>query len=83
MCQHAQFKRSHIAITFCSIERGLGGKSKISELVAVVTFVMMGVQWSWVHREEDGHWLALVQRPSHQPHSVTRDAIRQEVQVVS
>lgn len=55
----------------------------ISELVAVVTSVMMGVQWSWVHTEEEGHWLALVQRPSHQPHSVTRDAIRQEVQVVS
>lgn len=73
-------------------ESGLGGMSKICELpaliiawrlVAVVTFVMMGVQWSWVQREEVGHWLALVQRPSHQPHSVTRDDIKQDVQLVS
>lgn len=47
-----------------------------------VTFVMTGVQYSCVQTEE-GHWLALVQRPSHQPHSVTRDDSKQEVQVVS
>lgn len=47
-----------------------------------VTLVMTGVQWPWV-QTDDGHWLARVQRPSHQPHSVTRDDSKQDVQVVS
>lgn len=47
------------------------------------TLVMTGEQNSWVQPEGAGHWLARVQRPSHQPHSVTLDDSRQEVQLVS
>lgn len=50
-------------------------------LLASLTFVMTGVQYSCVQTEE-GHWWARVQRPSHQPHSVTRDDSKQEGQVV-